>query len=98
MDPRTAHSKLDEAVFLDVREPHEWDAGHIEGALHIPISELATRAVEIPKDREVVVVCHIGQRSALVATFLAQNGFNAHNLEGGLESWAAHSLPLTIDG
>lgn len=95
MDPQTAFSMLHEALFLDVRELYEWDAGHIEGSIHIPISQILFRAEEIPKDRQVIVVCQIGQRSALVTDFLRKNGHEAHNLVGGLERWVAESYPLT---
>jgi rhodanese-related sulfurtransferase len=87
-----------EALFLDVREPYEWEAGHIAGAVHIPIGQIRQRFEEIAADRRVVVVCQVGQRSALVADFLASNGFDAHNLEGGLERWSAEGFPLEGGG
>ena len=95
MTPSEAHELLGSAVFVDVREPYEYEAGHIDGSLHIPIGQVAARWEQIPRDREVVVVCHLGQRSALVAEFLAQRGVPAQNLEGGLEAWAAAGLELT---
>ncbi len=62
--------------------------------MHIPLRELRSRHVEIPADRRIVVVCQIGQRSELAAGFLTQSGFDAENLEGGLEAWVADGLPL----
>lgn len=94
MDPLTAYSRLGAATFLDVREGYEWDGGHIEGSLHIPISQILFRTEELEKDREVIVVCQVGQRSALVTDFLYKNGYDAHNLDGGLARWTAESLPL----
>ena len=87
-------SSLDDAVVLDVREPYEWDAGHIAGAVHIPIGQIQGRYQEVDSERTVVVVCQVGQRSALVADFLRANGYDAHNLEGGLESWLAAGMEL----
>src|SRR2546426_10545575 len=94
MDPVPAHALLHQAVFVDVRERYEWAAGHPEGARHIPIGEVARRLEEIPRDRPVILVCQVGQRSALAADLLRDAGFDAHNLEGGLEAWSAAGLPL----
>jgi rhodanese-related sulfurtransferase len=84
-------------VFLDVREPYEWAAGHLEGSVHIPIGQIQRRFEELDRDRPIIVVCQVGQRSALVANFLSTQGFDAHNLEGGLQEWAAAGLPLDSD-
>jgi rhodanese-related sulfurtransferase len=94
MQPIQAKDLLNKAVFLDVREPFEFEAGHIEGSVHIPIGQIAQRIEEVPSDESIVVVCQIGQRSALVADFLTQRGLDAQNLEGGLEAWTAQGLPL----
>jgi len=88
--PRDAH-------VLDVREPEEWTAGHIEGSQHIPMSEFMQRIHEIPADRYLVVVCAVGSRSARVTAFLNQRGFHASNLGGGLHAWAAAGRPLASD-
>ena len=73
---------------LDVREPVEWAHGHIEGALHIPMSELPGRLDELP-DGQTLVVCKVGARSARVAMWLVQQGRDAVNLDGGLLDWEA---------
>ena len=86
-----------DAYLLDVREQDEWDAGHVEGSQHIPIGELLGRLPEIPTDREVVVVCRVGSRSAQVAAYLGQQGFNMVNLTGGLEAWVDAGRPLVSD-
>jgi rhodanese-related sulfurtransferase len=75
-------------LVLDVREPVEWQYGHIEGALHIPMSELPGRLDELP-DAQTLVVCKVGARSARVVAWLVQQGRDAVNLDGGLLEWEA---------
>jgi rhodanese-related sulfurtransferase len=94
MDADSAFAGRSSVRFLDVREPYEWLAGHVEGSVNVPIGAVARLADDLPRDLPTVVVCQVGQRSALVADFLVQRGFDAHNLEGGLEAWAARGLPL----
>jgi rhodanese-related sulfurtransferase len=79
----------DDAVVLDVREPDEWEGGHIPGALHIPLSDVPGRLGELPESGEVVVVCRSGGRSARATSWLNQNGYEAINLEGGMGAWAS---------
>lgn len=98
MDAGRAHALRGKATFLDVREPYEFAAGHVEGSVHVPIGQIAARWEEVPGDGQVVVVCQIGQRSSLVAEFLRARGLDAHNLEGGLEAWAAQGYELTSEG
>ena len=86
------------ALVVDVREPVEWDAGHISGAMLIPLGELGARAGELPRDRRMVIVCRTGSRSAYAADALHGAGYDAVNLRGGLFAWAAGSLPLEPDG
>lgn len=83
-----------DAVILDVREQDEWDAGHVENALHIPMGEIPVRLDEVPDDDRLVVVCRSGGRSARVVAWLAQNGYDAANLEGGMGAWLAEGRPL----
>lgn len=94
MDAATAFARRDEVCYVDVREPYEWDAGHIDGSLHIPIRDIQNRFEELDREVPVVVVCQVGQRSALVSEFLSAQGYNAHNLEGGLEAWSSQGYPL----
>ena len=75
-------------LLLDVREPWEREICAIDGSQSMPMQELVRRIGEIPRDRDLVIVCHSGQRSAAVTAWLAQQGFTAHNLEGGVEAWA----------
>jgi len=80
-------------VLVDVREPAEHLAGVIEGAVLIPLGQLMPRAQELPKDRPVVVYCQSGGRSARAVAALRAQGFDAHNLAGGIVGWRAHESP-----
>ena len=82
---------------LDVREQDEWDAGHVAGAVHIPLSELPTRIEELPDD-DLIVVCRSGGRSGQATDWLNHTGYDAINLDGGLKAWEAAGLPLTTPG
>jgi rhodanese-related sulfurtransferase len=85
----------DDAYLLDVREDDEWAAGHAPGAVHVPMMQIPSRLDDIPEDRDVVVVCRVGGRSAQVVAFLQQNGRERTiNLEGGMQSWAAAGRPM----
>jgi rhodanese-related sulfurtransferase len=79
---------------LDVREQDEWDAGHIEGAQHIPLGELGARLSEVPREQVVVAVCRTGSRSDRAALGLRANGFKSENLDGGVTAWSRAGLPL----
>jgi len=83
---------------LDVREPVEWQHGRIEDAVHIPITEIPTRAEELPVDQQLLVVCKVGSRSAQVTAFLREKGFEAINLAGGMIDWAEAGRPMVADG
>lgn len=74
------------AVLLDVRTPREFAAGHVEGAINIPVQELSARHDEIPRGDGVVVYCHSGQRSAIAARELEADGYEVYDL-GSLSSW-----------
>lgn len=87
----------DGATILDVREDDEWAAGHVAGSTHIPISEIVLRAGEVPPADPLLVVCRVGARSAQVVAWLRGQGRDAHNLAGGLVSWAAAGRPLVTD-
>ena len=87
-----------QTYLLDVREDDEWVAGHIPGATHIPMSGLLDRVAEVPKDGDVVVVCKVGARSAQVAAYLRQQGWdNVRNLDGGVVEWVRAGRDLTTD-
>ena len=77
------------ALFLDVREAPELAICHIDGALHIAMSELTTQFAAIPLDRPVIVLCHHGMRSRQVIQFLQSQGYDKLlNLKGGIDAWA----------
>jgi len=80
-------------VVLDVREPYEWAAGHIEGALHIPMGDIPTRVGELDPQARTLVVCHVGARSARVTAWLHQQGFDVANLAGGMDAWEGAKRP-----
>ncbi|MEV4437718.1 rhodanese-like domain-containing protein [Streptomyces sp. NPDC049577] len=83
---------------LDVREDDEWDAGHAEGALHIPMSDFVARFGELtqkaPDGARINVICRSGGRSAQVTTYLAQQGLDAVNVDGGMQAWEAAGRPV----
>jgi rhodanese-related sulfurtransferase len=95
-DPRELYEKRDEVQVLDVREPYEWDAGHLEGALHLPLAQVMAGQEQgrLDLDRPVVVICKTGNRSELAAVMLQARGYRAENFEGGAEAWVAAGLPL----
>jgi rhodanese-related sulfurtransferase len=84
----------DDLTVVDVREPVEWQHGHLDGSLHLPMSELPARLAELPADRRLLVVCKVGGRSARVVQYLVAQGVDAINLEGGLVEWEAAGRPL----
>jgi rhodanese-related sulfurtransferase len=77
------------AVLLDVRDADEHAAGHVEGAIHIPLGELRARHAELPRDRPLAVYCGVGQRAYYATRFLAQRGYQAANLSGGYATYRA---------
>ncbi|MCK9898965.1 sulfurtransferase [Parafrankia colletiae] len=84
-------------MLVDVREPNEWAAGHIDGAVHIPMGEILARIGEVPRERDVVVVCRSGARSARVTAHLAREGWQARNLVDGMLGWQAAGRPMVSD-
>jgi rhodanese-related sulfurtransferase len=76
-------------VFLDVREPAEHAAASIGGAVLIPMREIPGRLGELDRNKEIVVFCHHGSRSAMVVEFLRKQGFGrAINMSGGIDAWS----------
>ena len=86
------------AVLLDVREPHEWQAGHAPKARHMPLGQLSQRAKEIPNGRPIVTICRSGSRSARAASMLARDGRQVSNVVGGMRAWARANLPVVAKG
>lgn len=98
MEAEEAGSLVGSAAVIDVREAYEFDAGHIGDSINIPIGQIIQRREELDRETVTLVVCQIGQRSGLVADFLSEHGFAAHNLVGGLEVWVTSGLPLVSEG
>lgn len=98
IDAMTLAGEFELFQVVDVRYPDEWEAGHIDGAVHIPLDYVFERAEELDRSRPVVTLCRSGSRSAEAAKNLASEGFDVRNLEGGLEAWAAQGLPVVPAG
>lgn len=87
-----------DAYLLDVREDDEWVAGHAPDANHMPMMQIPARIEEIPADRDVVVICRVGGRSAQVVAYLQQHGLTRTiNLDGGMSDWAAAGRPMVSE-
>jgi len=86
--------KTSRVVLLDVREPDEREIAFIDPSIHIPMRDVPQRLDEIPKDREIVVYCHGGTRSAMIAGFLEGHGYDhVANLAGGIDAWSRRVDP-----
>ena len=94
MDETTLARRRHEVQIVDVRWPNEWDAGHIEGAVHIPAPDLEERLDELDRARPVVTVCRSGNRSTAAAGVLTGEGFRAESLDGGMVAWENAGLPV----
>ena len=95
-DPREVYEQRGQWEILDVREPYEWEAGHIEDAVHIPLrmSWPVGRGSGSAPSGAWWSCARRGNRSELAALMLQARGFDAHNLEGGTESWVTAGLPI----
>ena len=83
-----------DAQVIDVRADHEWDAGHIPAAAHIPLEALSERAEEIDRGRPVIFYCRGGNRSGMAVQAFTEAGYEASKLEGGISAWAEAGLAL----
>ena len=82
-------------LLVDVREANEFADVRAPGAVLLPMSTFAVRAGELPKDRPIMVVCHLGGRSAAAAGFLLRSGWNdVVNVAGGMDAWERGGLPI----
>ncbi|MDR5699779.1 rhodanese-like domain-containing protein [Agromyces aerolatus] len=93
--PEEVHA-AEGAYVLDVREASELEQARLDDATHIPLGELAARVAEVPRDRPVYVLCHVGGRSAQATAFLTQEGVDARNIDGGIVAWYRAGLPVTM--
>lgn len=88
-DPQTA------PLLLDVRTAQEFGAGHVPGAVNIPVQELESRLAQVPKDREVVVYCEVGGRARRAGTLLRERGYDkVSEMEGSMKAWREARLPV----
>lgn len=91
---RLAELQSGGAWVLDVRQPDEYQAGHVPGAHLIPLDQLSTRHTEVPTDQEVYVVCATGMRSAAATEALNGGGYRAVNVAGGTKGWIEAGFPV----
>lgn len=81
-------------LLLDVREPSEFSAGHIPGAQLMPLGTLPQKMSQLPKEREIICICHSGNRSSFATRQLRAAGYQATNLRGGMLAWQRAQLPI----
>ncbi|MER6915202.1 rhodanese-like domain-containing protein [Streptomyces sp. NPDC000594] len=90
-----------DGLILDVREEDEWEAGHVEGALHIPMSDFVARfgavTEAVAEGARAHVMCRVGGRSAQVTQYLVQQGIDAVNIDGGMIAWQSAGRPMVTD-
>ena len=95
---RDVYDRLDEIQLVDCRENYEWVAGHVDGAIHIPVNSIMAGAGgDLDKAKPVAVICRTGNRSELATMMLQARGYDATNVEGGMEAWASEGLPFAAD-
>jgi rhodanese-related sulfurtransferase len=94
---RWLHDDADVQV-IDVREPAEREAGHIEGTRHVRLVELSAQASTVAPERPVVFYCRVGGRSEMAAQAFRASGYEAYSMAGGLVRWAQEGRPLAPDG
>jgi rhodanese-related sulfurtransferase len=96
--PEVLSTDIPDGVFLlDVREDDEWAAGHAPEAMHVRLGDLAARTAEVPRDREVYLICRSGTRSAYAAQVLGSQGWQAINVADGMTGWAVAGKPMVSE-
>jgi len=88
------HHAAGDIQLIDVREDYEWDSGHLAGARHIELQDVAASAPTIDQEKPVVFYCRVGSRSSMAAGAFRRAGYDAYSMDGGIEAWAASGLPL----
>ena len=93
--PVDAHDRAEGHVLVDVRESHEWAAGHAPDAVHLPLGELELG--RLPAAERLLCICRSGARSSQAVEVLRNAGYDAVNVEGGMKAWHADGLPVVCD-
>jgi rhodanese-related sulfurtransferase len=88
-------SKSPKPIILDVRQPYEYQSGHIQGAKLIPLGELPAKMNQLPRNQEIICVCQSGSRSSSAARHLQSAGYNVRNMQGGMDMWQRSGLPVS---
>ncbi|NHN33751.1 rhodanese-like domain-containing protein [Paenibacillus agricola] len=89
--PNEVHDRMkskENVAIIDVREPDEWESGHIPGAKHIPLGQITGALNEINPKEETIVVCRSGNRSGKACEYLSSLGFKVLNMSGGMSAWS----------
>ncbi len=95
--PDDVYREFDRYTVIDVREPFEWQSGTIKNSLKIPMNELPSRLNEFNRSDRYAIICAHGNRSEVAALFLADNGFNAATVVGGIQRWISEQLPVELE-
>ncbi len=85
-------------LILDVREDDEFAAGHIAGAVHVPLMQIPQRVAELDRDADWLAVCKVGGRSFQATAYLSRLGLRVSNVAGGMDAWADAGLPFESAG
>jgi rhodanese-related sulfurtransferase len=89
------HDRLGQIQLVDCREQYEWDAGRVQGAVHLPLNAIMAGAGDdLDKGKAIAVICRSGNRSELATMMFQARGYEAYNVEGGMEAWASEGLPI----
>ena len=91
-------TQKDSYIILDVRTKEEFDSGHLDSALLVPVDELETRYGELSKDKPIIVYCRSGSRSAKAAALLVSKGFSqVYDMTGGINAWTSKGYPVIVE-
>ncbi len=100
IDVFEAKKRLEENgdLLVDVREQYEFDDIRIPGSILVPLSEFNERYEELPQNKNIIMQCRSGSRSAKTTNFLIENGYQAVNMAGGILAWEEADFPVEYDG
>ena len=93
----SVHELPTDAAVLDVREPDEWAAGHVDGAVHVPLGDVPGRLADLPDADPLYIMCRSGNRSARAAAWLDAAVESVPNIAGGMHAWAAAGKPMVSE-